>query len=82
MANWSRNTINLGGAGTPEIVIYINSHHEPIAHPITHEPWYVHVDIAPLITEHPKDYAGLNLWHEDVPLKLGEFFLCGLATTI
>jgi hypothetical protein len=71
MANWSRNTITLAGNGVPEIVAYINSHHESVPHPITKEPWFEYVDIAPLLTEHPEDLrGGLNFYHEDVPLKL------------
>jgi hypothetical protein len=73
MANWSKNEINLVGAGTQQIVDYINSHHEPVPHPITKDPWFVYVDIAPLLNGHPKDLrGGLNLYHEDVPLKLDQ----------
>jgi hypothetical protein len=73
MANWSRNTISLVGAGAPEFVVYINSHLEPMAHPTTNEPWMVYVDIAPLLTGPPDGlWGGLNLYHEHVPLTLNE----------
>jgi hypothetical protein len=73
MGNWSSNTITLVGNGTPEILNYINSHLEPIPHPITNDPWVVYVDIAPLIAVRSEDLrGGLNLYHEHVPLKPDE----------
>ncbi len=68
MANWSRNSITLAGAGADNVVAFINDHLEPIPHPKT----MVYVDIAPMFAETPPHYGGLNLRNEDVPLTLDE----------